>query len=164
MAKQKHISKKRRERMAKALNQREQGLTYERIAEEHGISRPQAYRDVQDALKEITREPAEAVRTIEIRRCEEQHLRLNAELGRLLRNLNASTKAGVSLDLRTVDQVRRIIETQDKIGRTRQRLYGIDTGIVVDASVDVTASIRDAFQTIMEADPSEFEEGIGSET
>lgn len=62
------ITKARRERMARALELRELGTTYESIANQTGVSTRQAYEDVQDALREITREPAESVLSVELRR------------------------------------------------------------------------------------------------
>ena len=62
------ITKARRERMARALELRELGTTYESIATQTGVSTRQAYEDVQDALREITREPAESVLAVELRR------------------------------------------------------------------------------------------------
>ncbi|KAA8723221.1 hypothetical protein F4V58_07865 [Corynebacterium phocae] len=54
--------------MRDALLLREKGLSYARIAEEIGVSSSQAYEDVQDALEEITREPAEHVLVLELQR------------------------------------------------------------------------------------------------
>lgn len=62
------MSKARRERAAKALDLREGGATYEQIGKALGISTKRAYDDVQDCLKEITREPSEAVLEMELRR------------------------------------------------------------------------------------------------
>ncbi|QQO78153.1 hypothetical protein [Actinomyces sp. HMT897] len=58
----------RRERIRQALEHRISGATYGDIATQMRISRSTAYTYVQDALKEITREPAEQVRTLELQR------------------------------------------------------------------------------------------------
>lgn len=154
-ARKRPYTKQRRERMAKALKQRQDGMTYEQIAEAHGMSRTQAFRDVQDALHEIIREPAEALLQLELNRAEEQHLRLNAEIGRVSRSLNSGTRNGHT-DLKAVDTLRRLIETQDRVARTRHRLLGLDSGVHIDATLDVQQSIASAFETIMSADVSEF--------
>lgn len=152
------FSEERRKRMAEALDLRKKGLGYVQIGEIIGVSGAQAHRDVQDALLEITKEPAQEVRAIELQRSEEQHLRLNGEIGRVLKHLKASTSAEGLTDLKAVDSVRRLIETQNKVAQTRHRLNGFDMGIQIDASMDVQASIDKAFATILGAEPDEFED------
>lgn len=152
------FSEERRKRMAEALDLRKKGLGYQQIGEIIGVSGAQAHRDVQDALLEITKEPAQEVRAIELQRSEEQHLRLNGEIGRVLKHLKASTSAEGLTDLKAVDSVRRLIETQNKVAQTRHRLNGFDMGIQIDASMDVQASIDKAFATILGAEPDEFED------
>src|SRR5699024_6498710 len=144
--------------MAEALDLRKKGLGYVQIGEIIGVSGAQAHRDVQDALLEITKEPAQEVRAIELQRSEEQHLRLNGEIGRVLKHLKASTSAEGLTDLKAVDTVRRLIESQNKVAQTRHRLNGFDMGIQIDASMDVQASIDKAFATILGAEPEEFED------
>ena len=152
------FSEERRKRMAEALDLRKKGLGYVQIGEIIGVSGAQAHRDVQDALLEITKEPAQEVRAIELQRSEEQHLRLNGEIGRVLKHLKASTSAEGLTDLKAVDTVRRLIESQNKVAQTRHRLNGFDMGIQIDASMDVQASIDKAFATILGAEPEEFED------
>lgn len=144
--------------MANALTLRKQGMTYAAIGDRLGVAETQAYRDVQDALLDITKEPAQEVREIELQRSEEQHLRLNAEIGRVLKHLKAVTTPDGVTDLKGVETVRRLIESQNKVAQTRHRLNGFDMGLQVDASVDVQASIDKAFATIMGADPGDFDE------
>ena len=146
-----HITEERRERMAEALKKRKQGLSYPQIATELGISTSQAERDVKQALDLITREPAEDVRKIELDRSEEQHLRLNAEIGRCLAKLKQDGP-----DVRWVDQIRKLVETQNKIAQTRHRLNGFDTGVQVEASINVEQNLQEMFATIMQAEPEEF--------
>ena len=152
------FSEERRKRMAEALDLRKKGLGYVQIGEIIGVSGAQAHRDVQDALLEITKEPAHEVRAIELQRSEEQHLRLNGEIGRVLKHLKASTSAEGLTDLKAVDTVRRLIESQNKVAQTRHRLNGFDMGIQIDASMDVLASIDKAFATILGAEPEDFED------
>ena len=78
----------------------------------------------------------------------------------MLRHLKAVTGPDGETDLKAVDQIRRLIESQDKVARTRHRLNGFDMGLQVDASVDVTESINRAFQTIMASDPEVFENDL----
>lgn len=147
-----HITQERRERMADALRKRKQGLSYPQIATELGISTSQAERDVKQALDLITREPAEALLKLELERSEEQHLRLNAEIGRCLAKLKRDGP-----DVKWVDQIRKLVETQNRIAQTRHRLNGFDTSVHVDASINVEQNLQEMFATIMEADPAEFE-------
>lgn len=146
-----HITEERRERMAEALEKRKQGLSYPKIAAAIGVSTAQAERDVKQALDLITREPAEDVRKIELDRSEEQHLRLNAEIGRCLAKLKQDGP-----DVRWVDQIRKLVETQNKIAQTRHRLNGFDTGVQVEATVNVEQNLQEMFATIMQAEPEEF--------
>lgn len=64
----KGATKDRRERMKQCLQLREGGATYQRIADVLGISKAQAFNDVKYALKEITREDAESLLTLELNR------------------------------------------------------------------------------------------------
>ena len=59
--KRRRFSPERRKRMARALELRQKGASYRAIAEVLDVSPAQAYDDVQDALSEVTREPAETV-------------------------------------------------------------------------------------------------------
>lgn len=147
-----HITEERRERMAEALRKRKQGLTYEQIGKDLGVGTSQAERDVKDALDLITREPAEEVLKIELDRAEEQHLRLNAEIGRCLKKLKDDGP-----DVKWVDQIRKLIESQNRVAQTRHRLNGFDMGLQVDASINVEQNLREMFATIMEADPADFQ-------
>lgn len=68
MAKRRRITVQRRERMARVLNLRRAGATYEQIAAQLGISKTQVALDVKDGLEEVTREPAEQVLQLELDR------------------------------------------------------------------------------------------------
>ena len=94
------ITKARRERMARALELRELGTTYESIATQTGVSTRQAYEDVQDALREITREPAESVLAVELRR-----------LDAILYPMTQQARGG---DQGAVDRVLRIMDRRAK--------------------------------------------------
>ena len=76
----------------------------------------------------------------------------------MLKHLKATTSGNGSVDLKAVETVRRLIESQNKVAQTRHRLNGFDMGIQVDASMDVQASIDKAFATILGAEPEEFED------
>lgn len=65
---QTRITKRRRERMNEALDYRTTGMSYREIAAEMHIDVKTAHSYVQDALKEITRENAEQVLTLELQR------------------------------------------------------------------------------------------------
>lgn len=61
-------TKRRRERMNEALDYRITGMTYREISKEMHVNVKTAYSYVQDALKDITRENAEEVLTLELQR------------------------------------------------------------------------------------------------
>lgn len=61
-------TKQRRERINQALEHRTNGLTYRQIAQKMHIDVKTAHTYVHDALKEITRENAENVLTLELKR------------------------------------------------------------------------------------------------
>lgn len=99
------MTKARRERAAEALNLREGGATYEQIGKALGISTKRAYDDVQDCLKEITREPSEAVLDMELRR-----------LDSLWRTAYIQAKGG---DLKAINAALQVMDR-------RIRLQGLD--------------------------------------
>lgn len=59
------------ERRVKALELRKAGATYRKIAELMGCSGTRAFEYVQDALKETQKEPAKAVRELELERLDQ---------------------------------------------------------------------------------------------
>lgn len=106
------VAEKRRQ----ALELRKAGVGYEQIALKVGYSGPgAAYREIHAALREITREPAEELRTLETER-----------LDRMLMGLWEKARAG---DLKTVDRVLRIMER-------RSRLLGLDAPERKDVTSD----------------------------
>lgn len=118
------VAEKRRQ----ALELRKAGVGYEQIALKVGYSGPgAAYREIHAALREITREPAEELRTLETER-----------LDRMLMGLWEKARSG---DLKTVDRVLRIMER-------RSRLLGLD------APVKATLSSFDDFTAQPDADLS----------
>lgn len=146
-----HITEERRHRMAKALEYRKQGRSYQKIAEALGISLSQAERDVKDALNEITREPAEEVLAMELQRLDTRELQLNAEVARCLREMNEHGS-----DVKWSDLLRKHTETLLRVSMQRARLTGLDNGIHVDASIDVEETVQAMFTQIMQADPEEL--------
>jgi hypothetical protein len=94
-----------RERMAEALEYRRAGHSYRAIADQMGMSFARIREMVVQAMAEITAEPAEAVRTMEIARCDE-----------LMSAIYADAIAG---DLPSINMVLRIQER-------RARLFGLD--------------------------------------
>lgn len=93
--------RERRERMARAIQLREQGATYEQISTTLGVSKKRAYEDVRDALKEITREPAEDLFKI--------------ELQRLDRLWQVAFKAALSGDMTAMDRAIKLIDRRAKL-------------------------------------------------
>ncbi|PSK95792.1 hypothetical protein CLV30_12844 [Haloactinopolyspora alba] len=102
----KRITKARRERMAQVLDLREAGGSYRAIAKQLNISHEQVAQDLSDALTEITREPAERVRDMELDR-----------LDAMLLGLWSRARRG---DLGAVD---RVIKLMDR----RAKYLGLDT-------------------------------------
>lgn len=134
MKKKTRFTKERRERMAKALELKEQGATYDQIASTLGISRTRAFDDVDDALKEITREPAESLRDLELRR-----------IDRLWQVVFKNAMQG---NLKAVDRTIKLIAL-------RMKLLGLD--VVTDQSqstINVAEAFSAMFQAGMEASPN----------
>ena len=126
--KPKGITKARRERMAKALQLREGGAPYKKIASILGISEGMAFRDVRDALHEITREDAENLLTLELARLDALWIPAYAE-GRK-GNLKAA-------------------QTALKIHERRCRLLGLEVEHR-QITVNTAESIQEAFRMIDE--------------
>lgn len=99
------------ERRAQALELRRSGMDYREIAARLGVSTTLAWRDVQAAVKDIIREPAEDVRTLEIERLDRL---FEAHYARALNGDHRSTE----LCLKVMDR--------------RGRMLGIDLPHLVD--------------------------------
>ncbi|MFC9874868.1 hypothetical protein [Nocardia salmonicida] len=91
----------KRRRMAEALRLRETGANYRMIGEALEVSTSTAHGYVTDAIKELTREPAEAVLQMELNR-------LDTLTYRLWEDATAD-------NLKAVDRVLRIMERRDKL-------------------------------------------------
>lgn len=128
------MTKARRERCARALQLREQGATYEQIASTLGISRTQAYNDVQDSLREITRDDADAVLDMELRR-----------LDRLWQVVYRDALEG---NLKAVD---RAISIHDR----RARLFGLYT-IKHEVNGEILEALSESFKTFDETPLMDF--------
>ena len=101
------ISGSRRERMARALDLRKGGASYRAIASTLGVSLRQAELDVKDALREVTREPAQDVLTLELGRLDDLYM-------------IAYTEARKTRDMRALNAAVRVSER-------RAKLLGLDT-------------------------------------
>lgn len=123
----KGMTKERRERAAESLALREGGATYEQIGKRLGVSTKRAWEDVQDALKEITREPAEAALKMELRRIDS-----------LWRTAYLQAKNG---DLKAMNTALQIMDR-------RTRLLGLD---VPQNSDNSTVEAREAFSALFAA-------------
>lgn len=100
----------KRKRMVQALRLRETGAHYRQIGDALGVSTSTAHAYVSDALKELTREPAESVLQMEL-----------ARLDTLTLSLWKDATAG---HLKAIDRVLRIMER-------RAKLVGLDTMAVL---------------------------------
>ena len=125
-------TKERRERMAKALQLKEQGATFDQIGRTLGISTTRAYHDVQDALKEITREPAENVLKVELRRIDKLW--------------QVAYQKAMKGDLKSMDRAISLIDR-------RIKLHGLDVQ-KNEISMEVLTTIDQAF-SLLEDTPIE---------
>lgn len=110
-----------RERMKQALELRKAGATYDQIAQRLGYAASgAAYTAVATAIKDITRAPAEELRTLELER-----------LDALMLAVWNKAKAG---DYKAVDTVLRIMDR-------RAKYLGLDAPVRVAASTEL--SVKD---------------------
>lgn len=148
MARQrKGMTENRRHRAAQALALRSKGHSYGQIADKLNVCTATAWEDVDKALKEITREPAEHVLTLELQRLDENYLRLTHELTRVTKHLEED------FDLAAVEQIRKLIASQITVSERRARLLGLDT-LKHDASDALMEALHGSF-TILEDTPLE---------
>lgn len=154
----KGMTPERRERSAKALVLRKQGMTYAQIGRELGVSEVTAFNDVKKALHEIIREPAEDVRQMELERLDEALLRLNTELGAVVK---ARKDGDIGLD-RSVTAITRITDSQLKIQERRARLLGLEQ-FKAEVNLDVTQAIHNAIGTVTGASEADLIEAIGED-
>lgn len=148
------MTEQRRERASKALALRREGASYSQIAQELRVSTTTAFDDVDKALKEITREPAEDVLKLELERLDSMFFRLSTQIGRVNRSLAKEQEKG-TLDLKGVDALRRLIGTQITVSERRARMLGLDTQrqeIVMDGA----DAIREALGTIVSTPDEEL--------
>lgn len=137
----KGMTEERRRRAARALEMRRDFVPYRDIADALGVSVRTAYEDVQKALKEITREPAEDVLKMELERLGAMHLRLSSEIARVTKQLKQNRD---DVDLRAVEQVRRLINSQVNVSERRARLLGLNAAQRVELAnndVDLDATV-----------------------
>lgn len=139
----KGMTEERRHRAARALELRRDFVPYREIAAQLGVSLRTAYDDVQKALEEITREPAEDVLKMELERLGSMHLRLTSEIARVTRHL----KQGGEIDLKAVDQVRKLIDSQVRVSERRAKLLGLDV-IKHDVSDDLMSALTTGFELL----------------
>ena len=114
------ISGRRRERMNRALDLRRGGASYRAIAATLGVSLRQAELDVKDALREITREPAQDVLILELGRLDDLYM-------------IAYTEARKNRDMRAINAAVRVSER-------RSKLLGLDIPDT-SASVETVSSL-----------------------
>lgn len=139
----KGMTEERRHRAARALELRRDFVPYRDIAAQLGVSLRTAYDDVQKALEEITREPAEDVLKMELERLGSMHLRLTSEIARVTRHLKQSGE----IDLKAVDQVRKLIDSQVRVSERRAKLLGLDI-IKHDVSDDLMDALTTGFELL----------------
>ena len=129
-----------RERNAKALQLRKEGMNFEDIARECGFSsRQRAHEAVSTEIKRLTREPAEEVLVLELERLDAMFTMpyLNAQAG----DLNA-----INVCLRIMDR--------------RAALLGIDAPKKVDAKVEAKGGVLVVPGAVA---PSEWEKAVSEQ-
>lgn len=162
----KGMTPERRDRSADALRLRKLGHTYDEIGLELGISKTRAYEDVQEALREITAEPAEEVRKMELERLDGLLLRLNGEIGRI----DAARDEGLIDAKDAAGTVVKLAGQILSINERRSRLLGLET-IKSEVSTDLLAAVQAAFATLedtpveelADADQDDEDEGGGED-
>lgn len=117
------------ERRKRALDLRKAGATYQTIADKNGVSYSQAYKDVQVALKGITRESAEDVLTLELERLDRIFLTHYA-------NAIQGDTASARLALQIMDR--------------RARYFGLDQSSAASSSEAVTSALLGFLQVTTE--------------
>lgn len=115
-------TKARLERMARSLRFKEDGFSYRQIADRTGVSYRQAYLDVQDALREVIREPAEEVLKLEL-----------ARLDMLL--MTAMARVREDRNLKAIDTVVRLMDR-------RAKYLGLDNPTTDDATKAVSTLLE----------------------
>ena len=122
------------ERRRQALALRLTGATFDQIGQQLGCDKSTAYRLISKEIREIPREEADELRTIECSRLDKlQH---------------AVWQAAIQGDVNAVDRVL-------KISERRARLLGLDN-MKIDASINVADVIRQQFETmVLDADSPE---------
>lgn len=106
-------------RDAEACRLRAQNYTYDQIAERLGLSnRGHAYKSVQRALKDIVREPAEELRSLELERLDEL----------------ASTTQQVIYSSEDPDVILKAVDRHLKIQTRRAALLGLDAPAKAEVS------------------------------
>jgi hypothetical protein len=128
-------------RDAEACDLRAKGWPYRRIAAHFGIDVRTAHNAVQNALRDIIKEPAEAVRQMELDRLDAELDRLNGledAVREVLERHHVTVSNGqiVRLDgepllddapvLQAADRLLRIEEQRRKNGESRRKLLGLD--------------------------------------
>lgn len=157
----KGMTEERRKRAVRVLGMRREGATYQQIAKEEGISVSTAFEDVDKALKEITREPAESVLRLELERLDGMYFRLSTQISRLNRQISGDQGRG-EVDLPAIEMIRKLINTQISVSERRAKLLGMDTQHH-EHSIDPAIAIQEAFGTIVAVSEDELMGQIGEE-
>ncbi|QPK81125.1 hypothetical protein G7Y41_08810 [Schaalia sp. ZJ405] len=123
------ITEHRRKRMNEALQYRIAGSTYREIAQEMHISVSTAHIYIEDALKEITRENADQVFTLELARYDEM--------------LNVCYAQALQGDLFAVD---RVINIMTRI----EKLHGVEAPKAQDDTAETASMLKQLLATSLE--------------
>jgi transcriptional regulator with XRE-family HTH domain len=140
-------------RDARAADLRAKGWTYQKIADELGYAdKRTAYDAIERALKDIIREPGEAVLHFELQRLDAELVRLDdleVSARKVLTNrhimvnngrviLHPDTEQPMEDDgpvLQAIDRLIKIEDARRRNGERRAKLTGIEAAVKVDATV-----------------------------
>ena len=135
------------QRRRDALELRKAGVTYHGIGQKLGVSETQARKDVEQAIKNITREPAEQVLALELERLD----RLFYEAFRYATRpvIRHPDEGDIELD---TDQQMRAIDRAVKIMDRRAKYLGLEQAPRNDTMAHVLGEMAKAF-TLIEEEP-----------
>jgi hypothetical protein len=130
------------ERIARAMELRKGGATYEMIGVDLGVSTPRAFEIVNDALKALVTEPTEKVRKLEIERLDH----MLSVIWPVATNAASET---TTVDASLLEMILKAQDGVRKLMERRAKLTGLDApekvqevGAVSDAKASLLAKLR----------------------
>jgi hypothetical protein len=134
-------------RTAEMLDLRRDGWSYQRIADHYGLDKHTTYDAINNALREITREPAEELRTLMLERLDDERVRLGQlrEIAHAVmerHHITVSNGQVVRLDgepilddapvLAALDRLMKIDEQLRRNDERRSKILGLDEAVKIE--------------------------------